>query len=318
MLKPDARGSLDKRDAEPSEIILSAAAIVTDIVQLSSRQQMDALDDEHLWMRDLIDMRFNYKPRNPLYLLILRAYSLSAPITIANTPDYAGCKSWVPLDSPLATTGSTPALDDARFDDRRKTILDRNTQTGGVKDLRLTTEDRGKANASIQPAFFAQAAHSLPLFLRPFPVQAAAVLDRIWVGMANGLSILLVDDHHDTTVAMTRLLMMSGHRVVPVESCAAALAVVETLSFDLYLLDVALSDGDGCELLLQLLKRRRAPAIAITGYSSSEDRERFAAAGFAGVLVKPITLEEMLALIERVRHRGERDAPPAARPTLQD
>ena len=86
---------------------------------------MDALDDEHIWTSDLIDMRFNYKPRNPLYLLILRGYQLPAAITIKNTPDYAGCRSWVPLESPIATTLSTPALDDASFEHRRALILNR-------------------------------------------------------------------------------------------------------------------------------------------------------------------------------------------------
>jgi len=27
---------------------------------------MDALEDEHVWAKPLIDMRFNYKPQNPL------------------------------------------------------------------------------------------------------------------------------------------------------------------------------------------------------------------------------------------------------------
>ena len=130
MLKSDARAAVEPRDAEPTEIVLRAAAIVSDIVQLSAQQQMDALDDEHVWTSDLIDMRFNYKPRNPLYLLILRGYQLPAPITIPNTPDYAGCKSWVPLDSPIATTPSTPALDDARFEQRRASILDRIGRSG--------------------------------------------------------------------------------------------------------------------------------------------------------------------------------------------
>ena len=62
---------------------------------------MDALDAEHIWTTPLIDMRFNYKPQNPLYLLLVRAYSLAKPVTVANTPAYAGCKSWVPLDEAI-------------------------------------------------------------------------------------------------------------------------------------------------------------------------------------------------------------------------
>ena len=124
MLKPDAREALEKRTAEPTEIVLSAAAVVRDIVQLKSRDQMDRLDDEHVWTRPLIDMRFDYRPENPLYLLLLRAYRLHEPLTIANTPAYAGCKSWVPLDSPVEIGGALPVLDDARYDIKRMKILE--------------------------------------------------------------------------------------------------------------------------------------------------------------------------------------------------
>jgi hypothetical protein len=124
MLKDDARQGLELRSAEPTEIPLSAAGTVTNIIQLQSREQMDRLDSEHIWTKPLIDMRFNYRPENPLYLLIVRAYRLAEPVTIANTPAYAGCKSWVPLDQPIELGPALPVLDDARFEMKRKAILD--------------------------------------------------------------------------------------------------------------------------------------------------------------------------------------------------
>src|SRR2546421_4947960 len=69
MLKPEAHRGFEPRIAEPQQIHLSSAASVTDIVQLSSRAQMDAIDDQHVWAPPLIDMRFSYRPQNPLYLL---------------------------------------------------------------------------------------------------------------------------------------------------------------------------------------------------------------------------------------------------------
>ena len=86
---------------------------------------MDALDDEHVWAPPLIDMRFNYKPQNPLYLLLVRAYRLPQPVSVENTPAYAGCKSWVPLDQPVVTGGATAVLDDVKYEFRRKEILDK-------------------------------------------------------------------------------------------------------------------------------------------------------------------------------------------------
>lgn len=124
MLKPEAHEAFEPAGAEPSEVRISAAAVVSDIVQLKSRAQMNSIDDEHVWTAPLIDMRFNYKPQNPLYMLVVRAYGLHEPVMVANTPAYAGCKSWVPLDQPINTGRAMPVLDDARFELRRRRIME--------------------------------------------------------------------------------------------------------------------------------------------------------------------------------------------------
>ena len=111
--------------AEPDAVHLSTAGVVTDICKVSSRDQVDRLDDQHIWTSALIDMRFNYKPQNPLYLVLVRAYRLPAEVTLPNTPAYAGCKSWVPLETPVDTSGATPVLNDAAYAAKRQTILDR-------------------------------------------------------------------------------------------------------------------------------------------------------------------------------------------------
>jgi len=125
MLKPEAQAGLQPATAEPSTIRLFAAGVVTDIVPIASRTQIDAIDEEHVWTSPLIDMRFNYRPENPLYLLLVRAYRLSHPMTIENTPAYAGCKSWVPLEREIATADALPVMDDDHYETRRSSILHR-------------------------------------------------------------------------------------------------------------------------------------------------------------------------------------------------
>jgi hypothetical protein len=125
MLKPAFHAGFEPHSEEPAQVKISAAGVVTDILQLQSRPQMDALDDQHVWTAPLIDMRFNYRPENPLYLLLVRAYRLLNPATIKNTPAYAGCKSWVPLLERISTEGATPVLDHATFNAKRQFILDR-------------------------------------------------------------------------------------------------------------------------------------------------------------------------------------------------
>jgi hypothetical protein len=123
MLKESEHAAFEARGAEPDEITIAAAGVVTDIIELKSRGQMDALDDEHVWTPPLIDMRFNYRPENPLYLVLVRAYRLRQPVKIANTPAYAGCKSWVPLEHPINTGRATPVMDDVKYEHRRERLL---------------------------------------------------------------------------------------------------------------------------------------------------------------------------------------------------
>jgi hypothetical protein len=125
MLKPSEHAGFEPRGAEPDRVSITAAGVVTDIVELESRGQVEAIDDEHVWAPPLIDMRFNYRPENPLYLLLVRAYRLHQPAALANTPAYAGCKSWVVLDQPVELGDALPVLDDVKYEHRRASILDR-------------------------------------------------------------------------------------------------------------------------------------------------------------------------------------------------
>lgn len=123
MLKPAEHAGFAPAGAEPSQIHISAAAEVTDIIPVAKRRQIDALDDQHVWTVPLINMRFNYKPQNPLYLLLLRVYKLARPVDLENTITYAGCKSWVPLDTPISTAGAIPVLDETGYQSLRGAIL---------------------------------------------------------------------------------------------------------------------------------------------------------------------------------------------------
>lgn len=123
MIKPADRAGFEPRADEPAEITFCAAGVVTNIIELHSRRQMERLDDQHIWTAPLIDMRFNYRPENPLYLLVIRAYRLASPVTIENTPAYLGCKSWVKLDRAVALDDAVPVMGNAPYQQRRGEII---------------------------------------------------------------------------------------------------------------------------------------------------------------------------------------------------
>jgi hypothetical protein len=114
-VKPAWRDHIVKLPKEPDQITIEGWAEVVKIFEVPSRPAMDALDDLHLWDKPLIDMRFNYRPNNPLYLMVVRAWRLAQSITVPYTIEYAGCKSWVPLETPVPAQDSVQAMDEAHI-----------------------------------------------------------------------------------------------------------------------------------------------------------------------------------------------------------
>lgn len=97
MIKPEFRSRVNVLTAEPAEITFAGVGEVVRIWQVPGRAAVDRLDALHCWTPAQIDMRFNYRPENPLYLMAVRVFRLQRPRTVTNLPQYAGCKSWVPL-----------------------------------------------------------------------------------------------------------------------------------------------------------------------------------------------------------------------------
>jgi CheY-like chemotaxis protein/anti-sigma regulatory factor (Ser/Thr protein kinase) len=115
-----------------------------------------------------------------------------------------------------------------------------------------------------------------------------------------GREILLVEDHGETARALAMLLRSSGHVVRVASTVADALAAAEE-PFDVLVSDLGLPDGNGCELLGELRRRKGAVrAIALTGYGFDHDVAEAHAAGFDRHLTKPVTLAQLLENIDAV------------------
>jgi len=107
------------------------------------------------------------------------------------------------------------------------------------------------------------------------------------------LRILLVEDHADTGVAMSRLLLARGHEVDLANSVRSALAVIDEKEFDLMLCDLGLPDGSGIEVVKYLRTAHTTPAIALSGFGMEEDLARCLDAGFDLHLTKPVNVRQL-------------------------
>jgi PAS domain S-box-containing protein len=112
--------------------------------------------------------------------------------------------------------------------------------------------------------------------------------------------ILVVDDNKDAADSLAVLLEIDGHQVKAVYTPEAGLEQVDLLEPDLVLLDIGLPRISGYEVVLRIKARHPLiSVVALSGYGSSEDKQRAAAAGFDAHLVKPVDFDVLRQLINR-------------------
>jgi two-component system OmpR family response regulator len=117
------------------------------------------------------------------------------------------------------------------------------------------------------------------------------------------MDLLLLEDDIDLGQAVADHLESAGHQVHWVKLLSQARSAAPP---ELALLDLALPDGDGLDLLTEWRAAgRRCPVIVLTACDQVSDRIRGLQAGADDYLVKPFDLDEMLARVEAVRRRSE-------------
>ncbi len=71
---------------------------ITYFNEINDVNKLEKLEKFHIWNLDYVKMRFNYNPKKPLYLMLLRTYQLNDPIKVHNKSEWSGCKSWIQID----------------------------------------------------------------------------------------------------------------------------------------------------------------------------------------------------------------------------
>jgi len=114
-----------------------------------------------------------------------------------------------------------------------------------------------------------------------------------------GLSVLLVDDDHDTRMAIGTVLRDAGSKVRTAKSVEEALAAFRRAPASVVVTDLAMPQSDGFELITALRAGGgdKVPVIALTGSATRNDRQRVRAAGFALHLTKPVDAAEVIQAV---------------------
>jgi hypothetical protein len=88
---------------------------VTDAYELTDAEHLAALAPFHMWTAAYAEERLRWRPKQPLLVMLVRAYHLAAPLVLPYEARYGGCTSWVELAVPPDQTGRVPVLDAAAY-----------------------------------------------------------------------------------------------------------------------------------------------------------------------------------------------------------
>lgn len=108
-----------EQDAPPERAIrVEGWADVVGIARLTEPDDLAKIDGKFVWTPEYAASRLQWKRADALWVLALRAYRLTEPVTVPFSDAYGGCTSWVDLaelpDDP-GSLPSEPALSDEAF-----------------------------------------------------------------------------------------------------------------------------------------------------------------------------------------------------------
>jgi CheY-like chemotaxis protein len=99
---------------------------------------------------------------------------------------------------------------------------------------------------------------------------------------------------------LSRLLSHFGHEISLADTAENALNTLKSKEFDVVLCDIALPDGNGYDVIAKAKRKRPVKAVALTGFSATEDIRRGKEAGFDFHLTKPVDFHELRSILGQI------------------
>ena len=106
-------GDVLKDQPAPGNSRITSFAEAVEVREITDRTALKLLAKYHVWNESYVNVRMDYNPKKPMSVILLRVFKLDQPIMVESKPEWAGCKSWVPLD--INASGEA-VLSDSQFD----------------------------------------------------------------------------------------------------------------------------------------------------------------------------------------------------------
>jgi PAS domain S-box-containing protein len=136
--------------------------------------------------------------------------------------------------------------------------------------------------------------------LRRIKAPAETSVDVLPRGETVKRRVLIVEDNADSREMYRDILELDGHEVVEADNATRGLELLKSERPDVAFVDIGLPGVDGYELAHRIRAEqagRKVLLVAVTGYGSTNDRERSHDAGFDHHLVKPVAPDTLRALL---------------------
>jgi CheY-like chemotaxis protein len=119
----------------------------------------------------------------------------------------------------------------------------------------------------------------------------------------NFWRVLIVDDQPDNLDMATAVFELRGVEVKAVDNARDALRILDEFQPTVILLDLAMPDMTGWEMVKLIRERERdshTPVIALSVRLSITDGDRAKEAGFDGFIAKPFSIHSIFHEIETI------------------
>jgi len=122
-------------------------------------------------------------------------------------------------------------------------------------------------------------------------------------GNTRNINMLVADDIDENIMLIRLYLEKRGYTITSSKNGAQAVEAFKNSPFDIILMDIHMPVMDGIEATRQIRRvehgtGRRVPIIAVTASVMAQDKIEYNAAGMDAVVDKPISMKELLMVIE--------------------
>jgi signal transduction histidine kinase/CheY-like chemotaxis protein len=114
----------------------------------------------------------------------------------------------------------------------------------------------------------------------------------------NKLKILIAEDDVINLFFLEMAFMKMGHSIDKAKNGIEALEFFNKENYDIIFMDIGMPEMNGLKCIKQIRKKNTdIPVVAISGYSSENEINKFISAGFNQILSKPVDINDLKIVI---------------------